>query len=133
MARASLLALLVVAAPAAAQAPVAPEAFEAMAEGRTMHFTLGGEIYGAEQYFAGRRSLWRYADGTCDSGRWWAEGELICFAYVREPGPQCWRFVRRGAGFAAALVEEGADTGLVLDLSRTDAAPLPCPGPDLGS
>jgi hypothetical protein len=124
--------LLFAAAPAGADV-VSPEAFEALSEGRTLHFTRQGEPFGAEQYFPGRRALWRFADGTCDRGFWRAEGQEICFVYEGNPGPQCWTFERRGAGYAAALVEEGAPPGLVLELSHADDAPLDCPAPDVGS
>jgi hypothetical protein len=123
--------LLLAGTPAGAQSPVTPEAFEAMSEGRTLHFTLDGLPFGSEQYFPGRRSLWRFADGTCDRGGWWAEGERICFAYDGHPEPQCWRFLRDGDRFRAELAD--GDGALVLDLSRTDDARLPCPAPDLGA
>jgi hypothetical protein len=127
--------VMVVAAAGAALADgvVAPEAFEAMSEGRTLYFSLDGEAFGAEQYFPGRRSLWRFADGTCDRGRWRAEGERICFVYERTPWPQCWIFLRRGEGYTASLVQDGAEAGLVLELSGSDTEPLACPGPDVGS
>ena len=112
----SLLALLaLLASPAAAQGVLTPGAFEAMSEGRTLHFTRQGARYGAEQFFEGRRSLWRYADGTCTEGRWWDEGGAICFRYADEPAPQCWRFLPRSGGMAAELVEGGAGTGFVLN------------------
>ena len=37
------------------------------------------------------------------------------------------------SGFAASLVENGAETGFVLELSHSDRAPLDCPGPDTGT
>jgi hypothetical protein len=128
-----LVLALAAAPPALADGRVAPATFEAMSEGRTLHFTLDGLPFGSEQYFAGRRSLWRFADGTCDSGVWRAEGDLVCFVYERESGPQCWRFLERGGRFVAALVEDGAETGFALELSHMDQAPLACPGPDIGS
>lgn len=116
---------------------VGPDAFEAMSEGRTLHFTLDGEPYGAEQYFSDRRALWRHADGTCSWGRWYPRDGLICFEYEAgaEEGqePQCWTFEGGASGFSAALIEDGAPTGLTLDLDRTDTAPLDCPGPGVGS
>jgi hypothetical protein len=122
--------LALVAAPGAAEA-IGADAFGAMAEGRTLRFTLDGAPFGAERYFAGRRTLWRFEGGECLQGRWWAEGELICFSY---DGPaQCWRFLERRVGFAAELVEDGAATGFVLELSGVDERPLDCPGPGVGS
>ena len=92
--------LLLLAAPAAAQAVTADE-FAAMAEGRTLRFSLDGAAFGAEQYFAGHRSLWRFEDGGCLRGRWWADNGLICFSYEDDPAAQCWRF----AETADALIE----------------------------
>ena len=129
----AVLALLLVATPAAAGEPMSADAFRALAEGQVLRFTLEGAPFGAEQYFAGRRSLWRYADGTCAAGIWWAEAGGVCFRYDERPDTQCWRFEHRPGGFAAELVEGGAGTGFVLELSGRDATPLPCPGPKVGS
>jgi hypothetical protein len=123
-----LLVLLLLAAPAAVQ--VTPDEFGAMAEGHTLRFTLDGAPFGAEQYFRGRRSLWRFEGGGCLEGRWWPDGELICFRYEDAPAAECWRF---RDDFAAELVEHSAGTGLVLQLSGIDTAPLDCPGPSVGS
>lgn len=134
MTRALLLALsLALAAPAAAETVVAPEAFEALSEGRTLRFAIDGKAFGAEQFFPGRRTLWRFAEGACQHGTWHAEHGLICFVYDDMPAPICWRFLDTGAGYTAALVEDGAETGLRLRLQAIDANPLPCPGPEVGS
>lgn len=112
---------------------MAPDVFEAMSEGHTLYFTRDGADFGAEQYFPGRRSLWRYADGTCAWGRWYDRDGLICFQYDNGGGPQCWAFDGDGAGFSAKLIENGAPTGLLLHMSGADQRPLDCPGPGVGS
>jgi hypothetical protein len=127
------LALALLATTAAAQQAMTPQDFESAATGRTLHFTWLGQPFGSEHYFEGRRVLWRFADGSCQRGRWWDEGDRICFAYENGAGPQCWRFLPRAGGFAAALVEQGAETGFVLELAGSDTAPLDCPGPWVGS
>jgi hypothetical protein len=127
-----VLAFLLLAAPAAAQAVTAEE-FAALAEGRTLRFTLDGAPFGAEQYLGGRRSLWRFEGGGCLEGRWWAERGLIFFRYEDDPAAECWRFARTPAGMTAALVEGGAETGFVLELGGSDTRPLDCPGPDIGT
>ena len=128
------LALLVLAAgPAAAQTTMTPRRVRGAGRGPDAPLHPPAAPYGAEQFLAGRRSLWRYADGTCVAGRWWDEGDAICFRYEADPTPQCWRFLPRPGGVAAELVEGGAGTGFVVEMERTDEAPLPCPGPDLGS
>jgi hypothetical protein len=133
MARRLAILALLVSAPAAAGEPMTAEAFEALAEGHVLRFTYQGAPFGAEQYFPGRRSLWRYADGTCSAGVWWAEGGGVCFRYEERTDTQCWRFRPRPGGLAAELVEDGAGTGFVLELSGRDETPLPCPGPKVGS
>lgn len=120
----------------AGAAALAPEIFEAMSEGRTLYFSRDGADYGAEQYFPGRRALWRYADGACVWGRWFPRDGLICFDYDGADGadgPQCWNFQGDGSSFSAALIEDGAPSGLLIHLSGTDTRPLDCPGPGVGS
>ena len=117
----------------AGAAAVAPPVFEKMSEGRTLYFTRDGQSFGAEQYFPGRRALWRYADGSCAWGRWFDRDGLICFQYENGAGPQCWDFQGEGSGFSATLIENGAPTGLRLSLSGSDRQPLDCPGPGVGS
>jgi hypothetical protein len=129
-----LAALILVPAPAAAQATLSAEAYEALAQGRTLHYTLDGKPFGSEQYFADRRSLWRFAGGACAAGRWYAEGPRICFLYEGEDRPVCWHFLRNGATLRAKLAAEPGSVAapLVLDLGHVDDTPLDCPGPDLG-
>ena len=110
--------------------PVSPAEFEALAEGMTLHFGLDGIPFGAEQFFAGRRSLWQFADGTCQEGRWWDEGGLICFAYPPEPDEMCWRLTRENGTLFAENMTQG---GLRLEMIHRGNVPLPCPGPDVGS
>ena len=125
--------LVLLAGAAVAEEAMTPRSFEATASGRTLHFTLDGQAFGSEQYLRDRRVLWRFADGTCQHGRWWADGARICFVYDSGGGPQCWLFRPRPGGFAAALVEGDAETGFVLELAGSDTAPLDCPGPWVGS
>lgn len=129
----SLAALLLLATPSLAEPPLSPAAFEALAEGRTLHFSLDGEPFGSEQFFADRRSLWRFADGACQSGGWSARADLICFRYDGAPDLQCWRFGRSGGRLRAGLVEDGRETGFALELEEVDDTPLPCLGPDVGT
>ena len=110
-----------------------PQAFEAFSTGRTLHFTRDGAPFGAEQYFSGRRSLWRFADGTCEAGVWWDEGNAVCFRYGEAAPPQCWHVLDRPGSFAAVSLEAGSETGFVVELSAIDDTPLSCPGPKVGS
>lgn len=113
--------------------PVSPQEFEALATGRTLHFTQDGLPFGAEQYFSGRRTLWRFFDGSCETGLWQPADDLICFTYDTGPDRQCWRLWREKGRLSAVLVVEGFDSGIPLDLARIDDADLPCPGPRVGS
>lgn len=135
MRRALALILGLAALPAGA-APLDPASFEAMAEGHTLHFSRGGEPFGAEQYFPGRRSLWQYPDGTCAEGNWWPEGDRVCFSYGAGAERECWSFETGAQGLSVRLVEGsgGAPVGeLLLDLAGIDRTPLDCPGPDVGT
>jgi hypothetical protein len=127
------LVALALAGPAVAQPVVAPRDFERLSEGRTMTFTLYGEPFGAEQFFSGRRSLWQYADGDCEEGLWHAEGDAICFVYPSSPAPHCWHFRGSGGAYTAHLLENGVETGFVIDLDTIGDQPLACAGPRVGS
>ena len=135
--RLALLALLLAAPAPAAGDAMPPAAFEALAEGHMLHFTLDGAPFGAEQYFPGRRSLWRFADGTCAAGPLVRRrATAICFRLrraARRPVLALPATTGRAAS-TAALVEDGAGTGFVPRARATSTEkPLACPGPDVGS
>ena len=113
--------------------PMPTEEFEAFSTGRTLHFTLDGQRFGAEHFLPGRRTLWRFDGGPCLDGVWHAEGDRICFVYTDDPAAQCWHFLRDGAHLRAVLVEDGQETDFALDFSHADDVPLNCPGPDVGA
>lgn len=113
--------------------PVSPDEFEAFSAGRTLHFTLDGQRFGAEHFLPGRRTLWRFDGGPCLDGIWHSEGDRICFVYADDPAAQCWHFLRDGARLRAVLVEDGQETDFALDFSHADKAPLDCQGPDVGA
>ena len=119
-------------APAVAQDLVSPQEFQRMSEGKTMYFSRGGRFYGAEQFYTRRRSLWQFADGECDHGEWYAEGDYICFVYEQNPGPQCWHFLRRGPNRFAARAEGTSEEFDIL-LENVDEKPLDCKGPAIGA
>ncbi|MEM8570986.1 MAG: hypothetical protein AAGG56_08750 [Pseudomonadota bacterium] len=114
------------------ETPSAPE-FEALTKGKSLHFESGGQYYGAEQFFSGRRTLWQFADGNCDPGRWFEADGLICFVYETTPDEQCWRVTGDEVSMEAELYNDGAASGLIVTLTRKDSDPLPCPGPRVGS
>ncbi|HMQ94068.1 MAG TPA: hypothetical protein PKA33_11455 [Amaricoccus sp.] len=126
-------ALLALAATSARAAEIlSAEAFERLAEGRTLHFTEGGRPYGSEQFLPGRRSLWRYAgEAECTAGSWRGEGEAICFRYDGRPEEICWRITREADGVFVELHD--SDDGRRLRLGSTDTLPLPCPQTGAGT
>lgn len=122
--------LLSAAAPALADTPMTAEEFERLVTGRTLAYGAGGEVYGAESYHADRRVTWTFLDGQCEHGRWYPEGNAICFVYEFEPDPHCWLFFDEPGGLRAEFLDEGGLTTLyqVEDMDEG----LICPGPDVG-
>lgn len=128
-----VLALAFACAPFAnAEDIVSPSEFQRLSEGKTLYFSRGGRFYGAEQFYTRRRSLWQFADGDCDNGEWYAQGDFICFVYDQNPTPQCWHFLRRGNDRFAARAEGTTEEFDIL-LETVDEEPLDCKGPDIGA
>jgi hypothetical protein len=128
---AALLVALLLAAPGrAADAPVSAEAFEALSVGRTLTYSLGGEVYGTEQYLPGRRVLWAFEGEECRTGAWYEDEGLICFVYDGGSGPQCWTYFRDAGGLRAQFADDppGAEAATVGEIP----GPMECPGPQVG-
>ena len=124
------LALILAAAPAAAQT-LSAEAFDAMTRGRTVIYSLGGAFHGMERHYGDRRVEWAFSDGECFAGRWYAEGETVCFVYEGLEGPQCWRFTDAPGGFLATFIDETGPGSTYV--ARFTEAPMTCTGPRVGS
>jgi len=123
-------ALALTAIPAAAQTLEAG-AFDALTRGRTVIYSLGGEFHGMERHFGDRRVEWAFSDGECYAGRWYEDGETICFVYEGLEGPQCWQFSDAPGGFLATFIgEDGPGSTYV---ARFTDAPMTCTGPRVGS
>lgn len=116
---------------AAAQEPMSAEEFEAYATGKTLSYAQGSEIWGTEQYLPGRRVVWAFSADECQYGRWFPQGDQICFLYESDVEPQCWTFWRQGSGLRARF----AGTPDATELAEVDQTeePLACPGPDVGA
>ena len=114
----------------AAENPMSAAEFDAYATGKTLTFSQGGMVYGAEQYLPGRRVLWAFQGDECREGRWYEEAGLICFVYEHDPDPQCWTFWQGDNGLNARFA--GDEPGS--ELSEVDQSPEPllCAGPDVG-
>lgn len=118
--------------PAWAEDLIGPDEFQAMSEGKTLHFTQDGLTFGSEQFYKNRTSTWQYADGQCTVGQWYANGDALCFVYEHNPIPQCWLMSRRGGDIFARLSHLPAGDPSEIRLSHIDEDPVPCPAPDLG-
>jgi hypothetical protein len=114
----------------AAEVPLTAAEFGAYATGKTLTYSQGGSVYGAEQYLPGNRVLWAFKDDTCREGRWYEEAGQICFVYNYDPSPQCWTFWQGDNGLNARFAGDGPGT----ELSEVAMSPQPlqCAGPDVG-
>lgn len=109
---------------------VTPQEFTALSEGKSLYFSRGGKLFGIEQFYKRRRSTWQFADGECDDGIWYPEGDYICFQYTKNPEAQCWTFLKTDSGYIARA--KGAAPEFDLFLRSVDQKPLNCKGPDVG-
>jgi hypothetical protein len=110
--------------PLNAETIVSPDEFDTLSKGKTMYFSQDGEHYGTEQFFHDRSSKWRYSDGICENGEWFADGDFICFNYEHAPETQCWHFIKTETGYIAR--PEGAPKDNFIDLDFIDKKPLLC-------
>lgn len=113
-----------------AETPMTAAEFEAYSTGKTLTYSVDGEVYGAEQYLPDRRVIWAFKGNTCADGVWYEEAGLICFAYENDADPQCWTFYAGATGLRAEFIGDAAGS----PLSEVDQSPLPlnCAGPDVG-
>ncbi|MGP3698720.1 hypothetical protein [Rhodobacter sp. NSM] len=121
---------LALAGPALAAEPMSAEEFEAYAQGKTLSYAVGGEIYGAEQYLPQRQVVWAFRGQECTRGQWYEDAGQICFVYEHDSTPQCWTFYRESAGIRAQF--EGDPEGTELSEVDQTRTPLICAGPDVG-
>ena len=122
------------AAPAFAAKPDTPmtaEEFSAYATGKTLSYAQNGEVWGSEQYLAGKRVVWTFSGEECQYGQWYADADAICFVYETDPTPQCWHFFRESNGLRAEFLDDPVNTNLS-EVSQSET-PLTCPGPDVGA
>lgn len=126
----SVFALL--ALPVQAAEPMSAQEFDAYVTGKTLHYGLGGDAYGVEEYLSNRRVRWSFMDGDCKDGSWYeaADGQ-ICFVYEDSPeAPQCWLFYREGSRLRAVF--EGDTSATVLYEAEQNTEPMLCYGPKIG-
>lgn len=114
------LALLLLAAPAAATELRGPipgmtdipiEEWREMADGRTLTYMIGGELWALERYQRGtNRVTLEFYDGTCLEGAWDYDPPFYCFHWEGE-GTSCFRHVRLGSEILVLETRDGAETG----------------------
>lgn len=120
----SLLLLLLLATPAAAQDKMTAAEFDAHVTGRTITFrTDSNPLYGIEAYLEGRRVMWSAFDGTCMYGTWYEREGDICFLYEDDPEPKCWATYMEDNGIRAVFTN--VPFGTVIYETDEDA-PLIC-------
>ena len=117
------------AAPAAAQESVSPEAFLALAQGKTLTFVDvdTGLVVGIEHFLSARRTVWTRPDGTCAYGTVSVRGPEVCFVYDDDPvdrGPHCWWPLREGLDLYVRLAD--AEIEQTQQITEIDDEPLSC-------
>ena len=123
-------ALLFLSQAAAAQTPMSPEEFDRWSTGKTLDYSVDGQVWGSEAYLPGRRVRDADTGGPCRDGTWHAEGAAVCFVYPAFDGTHCWLYWRDGdAVFAKPLQSAPEDAPQRVTPA---AASLDCPAPDVG-
>jgi hypothetical protein len=122
--------IALITAPACARTLMTPDEFETWSTGKTLDYSVDGQLYGSERHLPDRKTLDADTGGPCRAGTWAPQGDTICFVYEGDPRQHCWRFWRDGKGVLAELVGGTDDTPL--SAVTVAAQPLVCPGPDVG-
>lgn len=122
--------LLLIPSIASANEPLSAEEFDRYTQGKTLFYGNVGEVYGVERYLPNRRVIWSFLDGRCQEGRWYQEGDNICFVYEDVPTPQCWRFEQGSNGLSAQFEGSNGTTELY-EKAEIDQDMI-CQGPDVG-
>jgi hypothetical protein len=125
-----VLALVLIAPAAAAQTLMTPDDFGAWSAGRTLDYSVGGQVYGSEAYFPDRRVRDADAGGPCLDGYWYPDGDAVCFVYPAREGTHCWFYWRDGDEVTAKPVSAAPEDPP--QRVTVSPAPLACPGPEVG-
>lgn len=126
-----LVLFLALAAPAKAETVLTPADFEAFAQGSTVYFSRHGKPYGAEQYLRNRKVIWAFADGTCEFGEWFPDGDRLCFQYEHQSSPLCWNYLQTDAGKVVRVVGDDPENDLLV--AGQDREHLKCAAPNVGA
>ena len=133
-----LFALLLLASPAVADPPLrlpgkplTPAEFATYAVGRTLSYAADGAIWGQEQYLPDHQVMWTFTGEDCQFGRWYPQGNAVCFVYEGDDQPKCWNFYLGASGLIAELI--GSDGFTPLAEVGQSNQPLECQGPQVGT
>jgi hypothetical protein len=105
------------------------EEWAGMATGRTLSYSIDGELWALERYYHGtNRVTLQFFDGSCLEGVWEYEAPLYCFHWEAE-GTSCFRHVRQGDEILILETRDGVETGAVQVMSGVGDTPLACGTP----
>ena len=113
-----------------AETPMTAAEFEAYTTGKTLTYSLGGEVFGTEQYRPGRQVVWAFTGDDCTDGRWYEQAGLICFVYPTDGTPQCWTFYLDNNSLRAKFIGDSSEAEL--SVVAQSPKPMACMGPDVG-
>jgi hypothetical protein len=117
------------AGPIAGLVDIPVEEWSAMAEGRTLTYTIGGEFWAFERYHPGsNRVTLQFYDGACLDGVWDYSAPHYCFHWDGE-GTSCFRHARLGDEILILETRDGVETGALQVMTGVSDAPLSC-GPE---
>lgn len=114
-------------------ADIALDDWRDMVRGRTVTYSIGGDIWARETYDTGSDTVWiRLADGSCMEGIWtWADG-VYCFDWTSGEF-SCFRHVRAdGQILVIPVLEDGTGIGTIQTVTQISDVPASC-GPELTS
>ena len=124
------LVLMLLATSTQARTLMTPDEFDAWSVGKTLDYSVDGQVYGSEAYFPDRQVRDADVGGPCLDGSWFADGDAVCFVYPARDGTHCWTFWHEGeAVFAKPLSAAPEDPAQSVTVAK---GALSCPGPEVG-
>ncbi len=97
-----------------------------LAAGRTLRYTIDGEIWALERYHPDtNRVTLQFFDGKCLEGVWDYAEPLYCFHW-RGEGSSCFRHVRLGEEILILETRDGVETGALQIMTGVSDTPLAC-------
>jgi hypothetical protein len=136
---AAVLALLAV-LPAASQTPaervaravdIPVEEWTAMADGRTLTYRIGGDLWALEHYTPGsNRVQIELYDGTCMSGTWDYSAPNYCFHWEGQ-GTSCFRHARLDDEIIVIEASVGEGAPSTQSMTGVSDTPLSCGPPGI--